>query len=201
MYENYQVLASSRPTTNHRTLCVQSSSSSQATLCSPADVTWWEILFCYFLHRQLWNPVSSPDIIFVATTTPTSGYMFLIRYLYSIFSAALRAVPEIILGGVGHIFFQTPPPPHTWESEPPDPQESSVNQTPPRTCKCFNYPHPTMDQICLDPQDKLTTPPHPLDTSRKHPPPTGQICACGPPPPLRIISGTEQPLILLISNL
>ena len=33
-----------------------------------------------------------------------------------------------------------------------------------------------MDQICLDPQDKLPLhPPHPSDTlSTKHPPPTGQ---------------------------
>ena len=46
-----------------------------------------------------------------------------------------------------------------------------------------------MDHICLDPQDKL--PPHPSDTSTKHPPPpTGQKSACGPPTTLRIISGT-----------
>ena len=56
----------------------------------------------------------------------------------------LRAVPEIILG-VGHIFFQTPPPPgHIWSQSPPQP---------------WGHPHPTMDQICLDPQDKLPPPP------------------------------------------
>ena len=47
-----------------------------------------------------------------------------------------------------------------------------------------------MDQIHLDPQDKLPPhPPHPSDTlSTKHPPPTGQKSVCAPPP--RIISGT-----------
>ena len=38
-----------------------------------------------------------------------------------------------------------------------------------------------MDQICLDPQDKLPPPRHPSDTSTKHPPPTGQKSACAPP--------------------
>ena len=43
-----------------------------------------------------------------------------------------------------------------------------------------------MDEMCLDPQDKLPPqPPHPSDMlSTKHsPPPTGQRSACGPPPP------------------
>ena len=41
----------------------------------------------------------------------------------------LRAVAEIIWGGVAHFFFQTPPPPgYTWSQSPPTP----------RTCKCFN---------------------------------------------------------------
>ena len=42
---------------------------------------------------------------------------------------AVRAVPEIILRGVGHIIFSDPSTPSTnVESEPPDP----------RKCKCFN---------------------------------------------------------------
>ena len=41
-----------------------------------------------------------------------------------------------------------------------------------------------MDQIRLDPQDKLPPTPQPSDTlSIKHPPPTGQKSACGPPTP------------------
>ena len=53
--------------------------------------------------------IANPFLIFAATT--------------------VRAVPEIILGGVGHFFFQTPPPPgHTWSQSPHTP----------RTRKCFN---------------------------------------------------------------
>ena len=37
----------------------------------------------------------------------------------------IRAVPEIILGGGPHIFFQAPPPPgHTWGQSPPNPQDT-----------------------------------------------------------------------------
>ena len=76
------------------------------------------------------------------------------------------------------------------ESEPPDPQDSSVNQPPPPPgyVSVLINPRPTMDQIRLDPQDKLTPPPthppgqdwsessrHPSDTlPTKHPPSTGQ---------------------------
>ena len=77
----------------------------------------------------------------------------------------------------GAHFFQTPPPPgHTWSQSPPT-----------LKTRVLITPHPTMDQIHLDPQDKL----HPSDTlSTKHPSPPriGQKSACGPPP--RIISGT-----------
>ena len=82
----------------------------------------------------------------------------------------VRAVPEIILGGAA--FF----------SRPLHPQDTHGVRAPPtpRTRKCC----PTMDQICLDPQDKLPPPhPTPSDMSTKHPPPpTGQKSACGPPP-------------------
>ena len=45
--------------------------------------------------------------------------------------SCLRAVPEIIPGGVGHFFCPDPSIPRMhMESEPPDPQDSSVNQTP-----------------------------------------------------------------------
>ena len=89
----------------------------------------------------------------------------------------------------GYIFFQTPPPPgHTWSQSPLTLR--TVLWTRPLTLRTC----PTMDQIHLDPQDKLTPPipwtglvrenPHPSDTlSTKHPPPTGQKSACGPPTP------------------
>ena len=83
------------------------------------------------------------------------------------------------------------------KSEPPDPQDSSVNQTPhpPGHVSALINPRPTVDQIHLDPQDKLTpTPPpqtglvrktpNPWDVlSTKHPPPTGQTSVYGPPTP------------------
>ena len=89
-----------------------------------------------------------------------------------------RAVPEIILGGWATFFFRPLHPQNTHGIRAPRPSG--------------HPPHPTMDQIRLDPQDKWT--PHPSDTSTKHPPLTGQKSACGPPPTLRIISGTALTL-------
>ena len=92
----------------------------------------------------------------------------------------IGAVPEIILKGAAFFFSPSTPRTHM-ESEPPPT---------PRTRKCFNYPRPTMDQIRLDPQDKL--PPHS--------PPLGHVVnktfsphrtkKCLRPNPPRIISGT-----------
>ena len=73
----------------------------------------------------------------------------------------LRAVPEIILGGGPHLFSDPSPPRTHMESEPPNPQ---------RHVSALINPHPTMDQICLDPQDKLT-------------PPTPQTCQQNTLPP------------------
>ena len=75
-------------------------------------------------------------------------------------------------GRVGRIFFQTPPPQDT----------HGVRAPPSLGTHALITPRPTMDQILLDPQDKLP-PPHPSDTSTKHPPPTGQKIVCGPHPP------------------
>ena len=85
---------------------------------------------------------------------------------------SIRAVPEIILGGA--FFFR-----------PLHPQDTH-GVTAPRPS---GHPRPTMDQIRLDPQDKLPHP-HPSDTlSTKHlSPHRTKKSACGPPP--RIISGT-----------
>ena len=93
----------------------------------------------------------------------------------------LRAVPEIILGG-GVFFFQTPPPPgHTRSQSPPTP----------RTRKCFKLARPTMDQIRLDPQDKLPPHPPPLGHIINKTPSTHRTKKClRPTHPLRIISGT-----------
>ena len=71
----------------------------------------------------------------------------------------------------GHIFLQTPPPPgHTWSQSPPQPP-GHVSPT------C-----PTMDQIHLDPQDKL--PPHspPLGCIVNKTPSTHRTKKCLQPP-------------------
>ena len=39
-----------------------------------------------------------------------------------------------------------------------------------------------MDQICLDPQDKLSRTPHPSDTATKHPPPQDKKVPAAHPP-------------------
>ena len=111
----------------------------------------------------------------------------------------LRAVPEIILRGgwAGHIFFQTPPPPgQTWS------QSSTTLRTVLWTRPPTPRTRPTMDQTCLDPQDKLTPhPPPPPWTGlvREIPPPLRHVNKdppphrtkkCLRPTPTRIISGT-----------
>ena len=105
---------------------------------------------------------------------------------------------------MGHIFFQTPPPPgHSWsQSPPPDPQDSSVNQTPPPPGHIIALinPRPTMDQIHRDPQDNLIPPPPGQDWSERSPTPQTHCQQNTLPqqdkkvpaayPLLRIISGT-----------
>ena len=80
-----------------------------------------------------------------------------------------------------------------------------MESEPPPTLR--DTPAPTMDQIRLDPQDKLT--PHPSDTlSTKHPP-TGPKSACGLPPEdnfwnspygPRLSKGDEVPLIVVYTH-
>ena len=94
----------------------------------------------------------------------------------------LRAVPEIILRGAGPHFFSDPSTPRTHiESEPPRPAGHISALINPASLRI---------KYALTPRTSYP-PPHPSDTlSTKHPPPTGQKRACGPPTPLRIISGT-----------
>ena len=73
-----------------------------------------------------------------------------------------------------HFFFRPlHPPGHTWSQSPP-PQPSG-------------HPHPTMDQICLDPQDKLTPSTPQTHCQQNTLPPQDKNVPVGPP---RIISGT-----------
>ena len=74
---------------------------------------------------------------------------------------------------MGHSFFQTPPPQDTHVVRAPRPSGH---------VSALINPHPTMDQLRLDPPDKLS--PVPLRHVNKTPsPPTEQKRACGPPTP------------------
>ena len=83
----------------------------------------------------------------------------------------------------GHIFF----------SDPSTPRTHNGGQSPPtpRTRALINLPHYAMDQICLDPQDKLLPTPPPLGHTvivNKTPSLHGTKKVFVAPP--RIISGT-----------
>ena len=63
---------------------------------------------------------------------------------------------------VGQIFLSDPFTPRThMKSEPPRPSGQLCEPDPPGHVSALINPCPTMNQICLDPQDKL--PPHPPD--------------------------------------
>ena len=82
----------------------------------------------------------------------------------------LRAVPEIIPGGVGWIFFQTPPPPgQTSSQSPPRP--------PGHVSALINLPHYGSNM----PWPPGQVIPHPSDMSTKHSPLAGQKSACSSP--------------------
>ena len=77
---------------------------------------------------------------------------------------------------MGHIFFFAPLHPQDTHGV--------------RARRPSGHPRPTMDQICLDPQDKLTPlPPFEHVVNKTPPPPQDKKSACGPPTS-RIISGT-----------
>ena len=114
----------------------------------------------------------------------------------------IRAVPEIILGG-GKFFFWPLHPQDTHGVRTPWPtgQFCEPDPPPPGHVSALINPCPTVDQMRLEPQDKLTPPtpwtglvrevPHPSDTSTKHPPPPqDKTVPVAHPPTCRIISGT-----------
>ena len=96
-------------------------------------------------------------------------------------SATVRAVPQIILGGT---FFFRP-------LHPQDKHGVRASWLPGHVSALINLPH-YGSNMPWPPGQVTPHPPHPLDTlSTKHPPPTGQKSACGPPTPEdTVISGT-----------